>query len=77
MQKVPTTLGGGQNVYLGLVIPADVYNTIPGTRLFHRLKDPGTFTPTPKRVARIITRGQEVVNEPELVPEEISLQKFQ
>ena len=75
-QKVPTTLGGGQNGYLGLVIPTDVYNAIPGTRQFHRPQDPGVFTPTPRRVARIITRGQGIVNEPELTPEEITIQKI-
>ena len=56
-QKVPTTLGGGQNGYLGLVVPAQVYNVIPGTRPFYRPQDPGTFTPTPRRVARVTTRG--------------------
>lgn len=75
-QKVPTTLGGGQNGYLGLVVPAQVYNAIPGTRPFYRPQDPGTFTPTPRRVARVTTRGA-VVQEPELTPQEIALQKIQ
>ena len=76
-QKVPTTLGGGQNGYLGLVIPQDIYNSIPGTRPFIRPQDPGPFVPTPRRIARVITRGQGVIQEPPITPEEITLQKIQ
>ena len=69
-QKVPTTLGGGQNRYLGLVIPATMYNNIPGKR------HPGNFVATPRRVVRVTTRGQTVENENDLTHEEIVLQKF-
>ena len=55
-QKVPTTLGGGQNGYLGLVVAPEAYNTIPGTRPFERPDDPGPFTSTTRRVARVTTR---------------------
>ena len=59
-QKVPTTLGGGQNGYLGLVVAPEAYNTIPGTRPFERPDDPGPFTSTTRRVARVTTRWQAV-----------------
>ena len=79
-QKVPTTLAGGQTGYLGLIIPAATYNEIPFTRPFTRPfirpEDPGVFTPTPRRVVRVITRGQAVANNPELTAENIALQKF-
>ena len=76
-QQVPTTLGGGQNGYLGLVIPANIYNTIPGTIPFVRPQDPGPFSPTPRRVARVLRRGQAVVENNGLSAEEITLQKYQ
>ena len=56
-QKVPTALSEGQNGFLGLVIPPNIYNTIPGTRLFVRPEDPGLFIPTRRRLARFFTRG--------------------
>ena len=76
-QKVPTTLGGGQNGYLGLVIPQNIYNNIRGSRPFNRPQDPGTFTPTPRRVARVTTRGAAIANDGPLTPEDIALQKIQ
>ena len=44
-QRVPSTLGGGQYGYLGLVLPAETYNTIPHTTPFTRPTDPGEFQP--------------------------------
>ena len=76
-QKVPTTLGGGQNRYLALIIPAATYNQIPFTRSFIRPEDSGVFTPTPRRVVRVATRGQGVPNIPDLTAEDIALQKIQ
>ena len=75
-QKISTTLSGGQNGYLGLVIPAQVYNAIPGTHSFLRPQDPRTCIPTFRRFARVTTRGA-FVNEPELIPQQIGLQKIQ
>ena len=60
-----------------MVIPQDIFNSIPGTRPFIRPQDPGPFVPTPRRVARVITRGQGVIQEPPITTEEIILQKFQ
>ena len=57
-QKIPTTLGGGQNGYLALVIPPNVYNNIPGTTPFIRPQNPGPFVPTPRLQPRIATRNQ-------------------
>ena len=74
-QRVPTTLGGGQNGYLGLVVTPEVYNTIPGARPFHRPQDPGVFTPTPRRVRRVVTRGHQEVEE--LTAEDIAMQRIQ
>ena len=74
-QKVPTTLGGGQNGYLGMIIAPEIYHTIPGARAFHRPEDPGTFNPMPRRVARVTTRG--AVHDENLTPEDIALQKIQ
>ena len=74
-QKVPTTLGGGQNGYLGMIIAPEIYNTIPGARAFHRPEDPGTFNPMRRRVARVTTRG--AVHDENLTPEDIALQKIQ
>ena len=74
-QKVPTTLGGGQNGYLGMIIAPEIYNTIPGARVFHRPEDPGTFNPMRRRVARVTTRG--AVHDENLTPEDIALQKIQ
>jgi hypothetical protein len=74
-QKVPTTLGGGQNGYLGMIIAPEIYNTTPGARAFHRPEDPGTFNPMPRRVARVTTRG--AVHDENLTPEDIALQKIQ
>ena len=42
-QSVPTTLGGGQLGYLGLVITEETYNAIPASEPFDRPTDPGTF----------------------------------
>ena len=74
-QRVPTTLGGGQSGYLGLVVTPEVYNTIPGARPFHRPQDPGVFTPTPRRVRRVVTRGHQEVEE--LTAEDIAMQRIQ
>ena len=45
MQRVPTTLGGGQLGYLALDIPTTAYHTIPNARLFIKPFDPGLFAP--------------------------------
>ena len=45
-QRVPTTLGGGQLGYLGLILEPSVYITIPGAARFDRPTDPGIFNPT-------------------------------
>ena len=76
-QKILTTLGGGQNGYLGLVIGQNLYNNVRGTRPFLRPEDPGPFSPTPRRVARAVTRNIGHVNENPLTAEDISLQKIQ
>ena len=60
-QKVPTTLGGGQNGYLGLVIPTNIYNNIPGTAPFIRPENPEPFAPTPRLEPRMRTRNQPAV----------------
>ena len=76
-QKVPTTLGGGQNGYLGLVLSPVVYNRIINARPFIRPQDPGPFTPTARREARVTRMGAAVRNEQELTAEDITMQKIQ
>ena len=65
-QKVPTTLGGRQHVYLFLAVPANMYTKIQGTRSFLRPEDPGLFVPKPCRVARATIREQAAVHEQQL-----------
>ena len=54
-QKVPTILVGGKLGYLALILPAALYNAIPGSDPFVCPTDPGIFTPTAN--AGIILRG--------------------
>ena len=58
-QRVPTTLGGGKLGYLGLILEATIYNTIPGSAPFRRPTDPGVFQPQ-TTTARPGTRSTEV-----------------
>ena len=51
-QRVQTTLGGGQLVYLGLILPQAVYTTIPNATAFKKPTDPGIFAPTTNRRTR-------------------------
>ena len=41
----------------------DIYNNVRGTRPIVKLENPGPFTPTPRRVARVVTKNIGVVNE--------------
>ena len=49
LQRVPTTLGGGQLGYLTLLLSSSDYNTIPGSVNFIRPIDPGMFIPVNPR----------------------------
>ena len=42
--SVPTTLGGGQNGYLVLILTTDQWNSIPSATPFIKPADPGVFT---------------------------------
>ena len=56
VQSIPTTLGGGQLGYLGLVISNEAYNSIPNTVSFIRPQHPGPFIvipPEPTRQTRL------------------------
>ena len=45
-QSIPTTIGGGQLGYLGLVISQQAYNSIPNAIPFQRPQHPGPFMVT-------------------------------
>ena len=57
-----------------MIITSAIYNRIPGTRAFVRPEDPGTFNPTPRKVAMVTTIG--AVHAENLTLEDIVLQKF-
>ena len=76
VQKVKTTLGGGQWGYLALVIATAAYNAIPGTTPFNRPTDPGTFSPAPPAGSGATTRAQRTAAIAALTPAEITAQKI-
>lgn len=76
VQKVKTTLGGGQWGYLALVLTTADYNAIPGTTAFNCPTDPGTFSPAPPAGSGVTTRAQRDAAIAALTPAEITAQKI-
>ena len=75
VQKIKTTLGGGQWGYLAIVIATAIYNAIPGTTPFNRPTDPGTFSPAPPDTG-VTTRAQGDADIAALTPAQIATQKI-
>ena len=75
-QRVPTTLGGGQLGYLGLVLTPTVYNALPRAAAFTRPPNPGEFTIVENEDGRPATRGSEAVAPTPLTAADIARQKL-
>ena len=73
-QKVPTTLGGGQHGYLGLLVAAIIYATIPFTVPFVRPPNPGVFSIVPNPTPPTTRTNPNPAPAP-LTNEDIAMQK--
>ena len=57
--SIPTTLGGGNNSYLGMILTPAEYRLIAPTKPLNRPPNPGVLFPNPARTAAQISSAED------------------